>query len=113
MVRKGSGWHGEPKRHSDAIKKGMKTRFQGKTGVRTVKRAVPKRIVKNNLKIEGLIHKKDAFGGDLYILNLGLVKGRNKLLNIGFKQSPNPMYLERKNEYIHYNKLLGYWLYSK
>ena len=47
MVRKGSGWHGEPKRHSDAIKKGMKTRYQGKTGVRTVKRSTPQRILDN------------------------------------------------------------------
>ena len=49
MVRKGSGWHGEPKRHSDAIKKGMKTRHQGKTGVKTVKRKTPKRIVENKI----------------------------------------------------------------
>lgn len=49
MTNKGSGWHGEPKRHSEAVKKGLKTRFsKPKTSsVRTFKRTTPKQIQKD------------------------------------------------------------------
>ena len=62
--------------------------------------------VLNNL----LIQKKDAFGGQLQILNFGLVKGRNLLIRNGYVGQPNSLYMKKDNLYWHYNKLLGYWL---
>lgn len=60
-----------------------------------------------------IITTKDVFGGDLIYIKLGLVKGRNELAKIGFEQQRNPVYMKRGNEYWHYNKSLGYWIYER
>jgi hypothetical protein len=60
-----------------------------------------------------IITTKDTFGGELKIINLGLVKGRNELKKLGYIQSSNPVFMQKGNEYWHYNKTLGYWLYEK
>lgn len=64
-----------------------------------------------NLK-ELIINKKDNFGGDLTILPVGLVKGRNLLAKNGFIRQPNELYMKKDNQYWHYNRLLGFWLFE-
>ena len=59
------------------------------------------------------IETKDNFGGDLKILNLGYVKGKNELLKNGFTLQSNKMYMRKNNIYFHYNKSLGYWIFEK
>lgn len=53
MVKKGSGWHNESKRHALAVQKGLKTRFAPKKKV--VKKSVlkfPLKFVKSNWDLE-------------------------------------------------------------
>lgn len=61
-----------------------------------------------------IITTKDYFGGELIYLKVGLVKGKNFLKRIGYVEQPNPLYLKRgSNEYFHYNRSLGKWIYEK
>ena len=62
---------------------------------------------------ELILYRKDAFGGDLVILPVGLVKGRNLLIRDGYIRQPNPVYMKKGNKYWRYNRNLGYWIYEK
>jgi len=60
-----------------------------------------------------IITKQDNFGGELKYLNMGLVKGRNFLKRAGYIHQPNPLYMKKGDEYFHYNKTSGIWIYEK
>ena len=60
-----------------------------------------------------IIRTKDVFGGPLVVLKAGLVRGRNDLAKQGFSRGANPIYMRKENEYWHYNRCLGYWIYEK
>lgn len=60
-----------------------------------------------------IIRTKDNFGGDLVYVKLGLVKGRNEFKKLGFEVQQNPTYVKKGNEYWHYNKISGIWIYEK
>jgi len=57
-----------------------------------------------------IITECSVVGTPVKYFRMGLVKGRNLLLKLGFAQCVNPMYYQKGGEYVHYNNLNKIWI---